>query len=161
MAAWEEVLLRGYSFQALMEQWGQVAAVVITSLLFGFFHVANPGSGWPAIWGITAAGLLFGVAVVVTGRLWLPIGLHASWNLFEGPVFGFPVSGMELPGAITTTVTGPELWTGGSFGPEAGLISLLASLLGIAILLAARRRFVFTPPAPPRSTPAAGERGRR
>jgi membrane protease YdiL (CAAX protease family) len=139
-AATEEVLLRGYSFQALEEQWGGKAATLITAVVFGLLHAGNPNANWSAIGGIALSGILFGVAVLVTRRLWLPIGLHASWNLFEGPVLGFPVSGMDLPSAVTTVVSGPTLWTGGRFGPEAGLLDLFASLLGIALLVVFRRR---------------------
>jgi membrane protease YdiL (CAAX protease family) len=149
-AASEEVLLRGYAFQALEEQWNDKAATVITAVLFGLLHAANPSSGWAAIWGIVAPGILFGVAVLVTRRLWLPIGLHVSWNLFEGPVLGFPVSGFQLPSVVRTEVTGPTLWTGGRFGPEAGLLVVFACLLGIIILLGVRRKLGVTPPAPPR-----------
>jgi membrane protease YdiL (CAAX protease family) len=139
-AAAEEVMLRGYTFQALEEQWGSSATVGITAVAFGALHFANPHAGWGSFLGIVASGVLFGIALVVTRRLWLPIGLHAAWNLFEGPILGFPVSGVEFPSAIATNISGPVLWTGGTFGPEAGLLGVVSSLAGAAILLAFRRR---------------------
>ncbi len=139
-AAAEEVMLRGYTFQALAEQWGGAAAALITAILFAALHGINPHAGWGSFGGILVSGILFGAAVLVTGRLWLPIGLHVAWNLLEGPVLGFPVSGMAFPGDITPVLTGPALWTGGSFGPEAGLLGILASATGALLLLASRRK---------------------
>lgn len=139
-AAAEEVMLRGYTFQALKEQWGGTAAIFITAIVFSALHNPNPHAGWPSFAGIFVAGVLFGTAALVTGRLWLPIGLHVGWNLFEGPVLGFPVSGNQFPSDVTPLVSGPKLWTGGGFGPEAGLLGVLASAAGVIILLAARRR---------------------
>jgi membrane protease YdiL (CAAX protease family) len=139
-AAAEEVMLRGYAFQALEEQWGGAAAALLTALVFGALHRFNPGAGWASFWGIVGSGILFGVAYLVTRRLWLPIGLHVAWNLFEGPILGFPVSGFDLPSVLQIRAAGPALWTGGSFGPEAGLLGVLASAAGAAILLTARRR---------------------
>jgi membrane protease YdiL (CAAX protease family) len=144
-AAQEEVMLRGYTFQALQEQWGGAAATILTALVFGALHNLNPHSGWRSLAGIFVSGILFGAAVLATGRLWLPIGLHAAWNLFEGPILGFPVSGIPFPGDVRTVVSGPTLWTGGGFGPEAGLLGVLASALGALVLLAARRRTLSGP----------------
>jgi membrane protease YdiL (CAAX protease family) len=84
--------------------------------------------------GLVAAGLFLAYAYVITRQLWLPIGLHIGWNFFEGNVFGFPVSGLETFKLITLRVHGPELWTGGAFGPEAGLIVFPALLLGLGLM---------------------------
>ena len=48
------------------------------------------------------------------------------WNYAQGPLFGFPVSGLGFGTIMKTTVTGPALWTGGAFGPEGGLLVTLA-----------------------------------
>ena len=55
-------------------------------------------------------------------------------GLFEGVVFGFPVSGLDIYALTQIQVRGPVLWTGGSFGPEAGLIVLPSLFVG-AILI--------------------------
>ena len=69
-----------------------------------------------------------------TGRLWLSIGLHIGWNFFEGAVFGFSVSGLEIPSLIHQRVSGPLLITGGAFGPEAGFIILPAIIIGALVI---------------------------
>jgi uncharacterized protein len=69
-----------------------------------------------------------------TRRLWLPIGLHIGWNFFEGPVFGFAVSGMGSFTLIRQAAAGRQVFTGGAFGPEAGLIVLPGLALGVLLI---------------------------
>jgi hypothetical protein len=126
----EELLSRGYQLQNLVEGVGLPAALVISSILFALLHSFNPGASLFSTVGLTLAGLFLAYGWVSTRQLWLPIGLHIGWNLFEGPVFGFPVSGNATFRLIRHTVTGPGWLTGGEFGPEAGAVLLPALLVG-------------------------------
>lgn len=148
-AAVEEVSMRGYLLQSAARSGGRWVGLAFSTLAFAALHCLNPGfSEHPlAFVGLLLAGLYLGSAYLVTGNLWLAIFLHTGWNLMEGPVFGLSVSGIEIPVSILRTrTTGPELWTGGSFGPEAGLLLCLLMALHIAALwalrpwLSARRR---------------------
>ena len=136
----EELIARGYLLQNLRDAWGTAAAVLLSSVLFAVAHLGNPGAGLSSSIGIFAAGLQLACAYLVSGRLWLPIGLHLSWNFFQGTVFGFPVSGIRTPSLLLLEPVGPGYLTGGEFGPEASLVGVSANLLGIAVLLIWRRR---------------------
>lgn len=126
----EELLSRGYHLPTLASGLNLFWGVVISSLIFGLLHAGNPGSTWFAITGITLAGFFFAYAYLRTKQLWLPIGLHLGWNFSEGVVFGFPVSGLDIYPLTRIEVIGPEQWTGGEFGPEAGLIVLPSLIVG-------------------------------
>jgi membrane protease YdiL (CAAX protease family) len=144
----EEMPIRGYLFQNLKQAWGAWPALIVTSLFFAALHLFNPGAHADigmTIAGIAVAGALFCASVMLTGSLWLALGCHFAWNLFEGPIFGFPVSGQSFGSAnvLTQTVTGPDWFTGGSFGPEAGASSLIALAAGAAVLYALHRQGVF------------------
>lgn len=168
----EELLMRGYQLTnvaeglrgALGPRGGLLAAVLVTAVIFGVGHGLNPNSDVLSTANLVVAGVFFGVAYAVTGRLALPIGVHVTWNLFLGPVFGFPVSGMELTAAsvVATESVGPEVVTGGAFGPEGGLLGLAAPLLGIAAVLAWVRlthgsvRLATSITGPPRGRAAPG-----
>ncbi|MBA2448504.1 MAG: CPBP family intramembrane metalloprotease [Chloroflexi bacterium] len=132
----EELVIRGYVLQTLAEGWGVRAATVASALIFALLHAGNPGSGPVAILGIFCAGLMLAAAYLVTGRLWCPIGLHWTWNYFQGSVFGFAVSGTEANGLLRLSAVGPEWLTGGGFGPEASVLGVAASIVGTAALLA-------------------------
>lgn len=148
VAVFEEVLFRGILFR-LFEQWlGTWIALLLTAAQFGWAHHHNPGVTWLALVGIAVeAGVLLAAAFVVTRTLWAPIGLHWAWNLFEGPVFGTAVSGVHLPHLLQPTISGPVLWTGGAFGPEAGLACIVVGGGMGALLMgaAAKRGRLVTP----------------
>lgn len=123
MVGWyEELLNRGYQLRNLAEGLNLPLAALISAVFFSLDHSANPNTSWASYLGLFIAGLWFAFAAIRSGRLWLPIGAHIGWNIFEGIVFGFPVSGLDTPVLIHQAITGPTLWTGGAFGPEAGLI---------------------------------------
>ncbi|MBC7250885.1 MAG: CPBP family intramembrane metalloprotease [Anaerolineae bacterium] len=126
----EEIVFRGYVLPNLTEGMGRVAAVIVSSLVFGVFHVWNPNVSFIAIVNISLAGVVFAYAYLLSGNLWLPMALHFSWNFFQGAVFSLPVSGIVVRGLLETHPRPGADWiTGGAFGPEAGLSGLVALLL--------------------------------
>jgi len=71
----------------------------------------------------------------------MPMGLHAAWNFTQGEVFDIPVSGLDQHGLVAAKIAGPALLTGGSFGLEASLLTLIvATGAGAGILWLAIRR---------------------
>jgi membrane protease YdiL (CAAX protease family) len=135
LVSWQEELLsRGYWLQNLSAGLSLSLGVLISSILFSFAHWFNPNLGWQALVGLFLTGLFLAFAYLRTRQLWLPIGLHLGWNFFEGTLFGFPVSGQYQYQLIRQTTTGPDVITGGAFGPEAGLILLPALILGAALI---------------------------
>ncbi|MEA2640339.1 MAG: protease family protein [Chloroflexota bacterium] len=150
IGAFEEGLARGVIFRDLEDALGSWPALVLSAAIFGLAHLANPEATlWGAIAIALEAGVLLAAAFMLTRSLWLPIGIHVSWNFVQGSVFGINISGSNLvqQSLITPAISGPELWTGGAFGIEASPIVLVVSLAaGITmLLLAVRRGHVVTP----------------
>ena len=142
---YEEILFRGFLLRNLAEGLNSssnralkslVAAFLLSSLIFGLFHILNPNTSWISTLNIILAGLFLGLGFVLTGELAIPIGLHITWNFFQGSIFGFPVSGVNAGASlIAIQQKGPAFITGGSFGPEAGLIGIFAMLLGSLLIM--------------------------
>jgi len=143
----EELVFRGYQIKNLAEGFNLkfigakhavIMALVFSSTLFRIFHFENPGATVVSTLNIITGGILLGIGYILTKQLAISIGLHISWNFFQGNVFGFPVSGITFPSETASIVkinqAGPVLWTGGSFGPEAGLLGLIIILTGIVLI---------------------------
>lgn len=128
-AATEEVLFRGYVLEVLMGI-GALPAVVLTSLVFGLLHYLNPSVTWLGLLNIGLAGMLFALAYIKTRSLWMPIGIHFSWNFFQF-VYSLPVSGVAFEGPLEVELIGPAYLCGGGFGPEGSLIS--TAIIGVAL----------------------------
>lgn len=119
----EEIAFRGYVLGTLRRWKGWPLGIGLSSVLFSLAHGLNPSLNGLALLNIALAGLAFSLAVRWKGTLWLPLGFHFAWNYAQGPVLGLPVSGLTAFGVGSTSrLVGPVLWTGGSFGPEGGLV---------------------------------------
>jgi membrane protease YdiL (CAAX protease family) len=131
-------LAEGFNLRMISPRWAVIIAWLLTSALFGFAHIINPNATVISSVYITLAGIWLGLGYILTGSLAIPIGIHITWNFFQGYVFGFPVSGGRdfTTTAIVIEQGGPQLWTGGAFGPEAGLIGLATLLLGVLVVIA-------------------------
>ena len=137
----EEVLFRGIVFRMIDDRWGTAVGLLASALIFGFVHISNANATvWSSLAIAIEAGLLLAAAYKWSGTLWLPIGIHWSWNYFQGPIFGFAVSGNGTPSLINPVIQGSDWLTGGSFGAEPSIPALVLGLaLAIVILDIPRR----------------------
>jgi membrane protease YdiL (CAAX protease family) len=145
-AVTEELIFRGVLFRVVEGWTGTWIALTLTGLLFGLLHLTNPNA---TLWGALAiaieAGGMLTAAYVATRKLWVPIGLHLGWNVAASAIFSTEVSGNNTPqGLLDATTSGPLLVTGGDFGPEGSLFSVVFCVLVAAAFmrLAYRRGYV-------------------
>lgn len=144
VGVYEEALVRGWLLTNLAEgcrflgeRRAVAVALIASSGLFGLLHAGNPGATAVSIAIISAAGVLLAAGYLLTGELAIPIGIHVTWNLAQGGLFGHGVSGLGTEATvIAAEPTGPTRWTGGAFGPEGGLLGLFAVLLGCVAVVA-------------------------
>jgi hypothetical protein len=139
----EELFFRGVVFRSVEDMAGSWVAVVVSSLLFGFLHLLNPaGTFVGAVYISIEAGLLLAATYLLTRRLWLSMGVHMAWNYALSAIYSGVVSGgVGDPGLIRATITGPDFLTGGSFGLESSIFTLLlCTSTGIVLMILAIRR---------------------
>ena len=130
----EEIMVRGYILNNLMQSTNRYVALVVSSVLFMSIHLLNPNINFLATLNLFLAGIVLGIYYIHKSNLWLPIGMHLTWNFFQGPVFGFEVSGIEAESIINQSVSGSDLLTGGAFGFEGSLLCTFAIVLMIFYL---------------------------
>ncbi len=140
----EELLARLVIFRMLACAIRVRPALVLSALLFGGAHLANPHASIITAAAIAVeAGLMLAGFYLLTGRIWLSVGVHAGWNFAQGGIFGAPVSGMPSGGSLLVSVPKAgfsSLATGGSFGPEGSLVAVFIGAAAFAGTLAVLRR---------------------
>lgn len=130
VAVLEELLFRGLLFRLLENFLGTWGALLVSTVLFGLAHSANPGANAITLSALGGLSVCLTLAFVMTRRLWLCVGLHWGWNFAQGGLFGLPVSGTQVaPGALAASTSGPTWLTGGAFGLEASVLTLALTAL--------------------------------
>jgi membrane protease YdiL (CAAX protease family) len=136
----EELMVRGYPFQRLVEGVGPWVGQLLFAALFALMHWGNPGmhgaaKAWATL-NIALAAILLGFCYLRTRSLALPIGAHLGWNWAQGSLLGFGVSGTTAAKGFWQPVFHgkPEWLTGGAFGLEASLPCVLVCSLAILAL---------------------------
>lgn len=141
----EEMLVRLVLFRLLMRAFGMWPALIGSALFFGAAHLANANASYVAAAAIAVeAGLMLAAFYLLTGRIWMSVGVHAAWNFAQGAIFGARVSGQAGTGSLFISAPVPgssTILSGGAFGPEASLSAVVVGLaIFVIVLRAAQRR---------------------
>lgn len=144
----EEVLMRGIFFRVVQEYVGSWLALLASGLLFGAMHLFNDHASAIGIADTAIAGVFFGAAFLLTGRLWLCAAMHTGWNFFQDGIFSLTVSGHTVKtGLFVTELSGPDWLTGGAYGIEGSAIdlALVAVAAALVVWLAWRKGRIVAP----------------
>jgi membrane protease YdiL (CAAX protease family) len=132
---WEELVFRGYILQNMVEGTGMKTAIIISCLVYGLVHSANPNASLLSTTIIILFGYLRIYGYLSTGQLWLSIGMHTGWNFFQATVFGFSASGhAEARTLLTHDSISADWLSGGDFGPEASVLTIPVVLIALAVM---------------------------
>jgi membrane protease YdiL (CAAX protease family) len=132
----EELLFRGYPLARLARSLGRVGASVALGVLFVALHTGNPNVTTLGLANIGLASLVLSAAFFTPGGLPVAWGVHFGWNSGLGLGADAPVSGLSfgLP-LLDFTAGGPSWLTGGSFGPEGGLVATVVMAVALGLLV--------------------------
>jgi membrane protease YdiL (CAAX protease family) len=153
----QELIFRTILFRIAEEWLGTWWAVLISALLFGLIHLTQAGATLFSALGIALqAGVMLAAAYVLTGRLWMALGLHMAWDFANDGIFGVGAvgqTGQTLQGVLKAMLSGPDLLTGGAAGVEASLVTVIvATAAGFLLLwIAYRRGRILAPGRSPRT----------
>jgi membrane protease YdiL (CAAX protease family) len=127
----EEMFARGYCMTVLKQTGNKWVIVIVSSIIFSLMHSLNPSMSFLSYLNLFLFALLAAYMFIKSNNLWLSIGYHITWNYFEGNIFGFQVSGLGTSSLYTLRAPTNNIITGGSFGPEGGLVVTFITLVGI------------------------------
>ena len=131
----EEWIFRGYPLAVLPPVMGRGWANVLVALIFTVGHWG--GSGWN---GLTAANIF--LFSLVNGSIrFSPGGIPAAWGFHFAWNSLLVLAGAILTGDESLRVPvlrfsgqGPDWLSGGAFGPEGGLGTTAATIIGLALI---------------------------
>ena len=146
-----EVAFRGFLFIQLIEATGPVFATLFLSFLYATLSAFRPDATALSILDTFLFAVLFCTAYLRTRALWIGWGIHFAWSAVAAIVFGLPISvDFGFNNLIFTSVTGPDWFTGGAYGPEAAFFTAIVLLAGIFFLHRMTRHYAweytYTPP---------------
>ncbi|OQY46429.1 MAG: hypothetical protein B6242_07790 [Anaerolineaceae bacterium 4572_78] len=132
----EEVIFRGWVFPVVSVKSNVYIGIIVSSLLFAFGHIFNSNLSILAMVNLTLFGIFATVYAMYEEGLWGICAIHAVWNWTQGNIYGLEVSGNRISGGslLVLDETGPDIITGGLFGPEGGLAVSLMLCIGIAVI---------------------------
>ncbi|MEC2715690.1 type II CAAX endopeptidase family protein, partial [Bacillus cereus] len=134
--ATEEIIVRGWLFPVLSVRSRIWIGIVVTSFLFGFLHLLNPGITILSISNIILVGVFAAFYVLKDSSLWGICAWHSIWNWAQYNVFGFAVSGMTMYSTplFKPVTTGSEFLHGGTFGIEGSIITTIMLTIASIVL---------------------------
>lgn len=133
----EEFIMRGLVYRITEESLGTWIAVIVSAILFGSLHAIHDGATLLGCVSIgLAAGPMMAFMYVLTRRLWMCIGLHVAWNFALVGIYGAARSDNHAPSLLVSERRGPEFISGGSFGAEGSVVTMLVTLTLSAVLCA-------------------------
>lgn len=133
----EELLFRGYLYALAEKLFHRTGTTLLTtSFLFSIAHAFNPNalSNPIPLFNIFLAGIVLGLFRQHSKGIWIPIGFHWSWNLFQGGIYGFHVSGLSSHSIIQIEPNNNPWLSGGEFGAEGSILTTLLFLISIWII---------------------------
>lgn len=82
----QELAFRGYPFFLMLHKWGEWPAQMVTAFFFGCMHLHEGMSLAEVLLTLFNTGIgsiLFGMATIRTGKIYLAAGIHFGWNLLQ------------------------------------------------------------------------------
>ena len=140
----EEVLFRAFLFYIVFEAIRSdrlapvakaVAACAILSPIFGLFHLSNEGATVFSTINLGLDAMMICLPFLITGRLGMSIGMHFSWNVMQGAIFGFANSGHIAKALIISSEMPETMLTGNTFGPEGSVLLLPMTLIAVLLIV--------------------------
>ncbi len=131
----EEIYCRGWALTYFAKRHSILFAIFASNIVFILPHLGNSGFDIMSIVNIFLIGILFAVIFLKYDNIWICGGIHTAWNFLLGPVFGLNVSGEAAHSLLKFSAISPNIFNGGTFGPESSLIVTFVVIVAIVISL--------------------------
>lgn len=130
----EEIYTRGWIIPLFSKNYSVFLGVLVSVLFFVSGHIGNNGINAVGIINLIIMGVLLAVVFLKTDNIWVCSALHSAWNFTQSYLLGFNVSGFHTSSLMHFSQTTPNIFNGGVYGPEAGIIATIVTLLALIII---------------------------
>ncbi|UII77650.1 CPBP family intramembrane metalloprotease [Flagellimonas sp. HMM57] len=143
----EETFFRGYLYTSIYDGFTSktkkqalLLGLILSSVLFGLAHFNTSNASLLSILFLSINGVIWCIPFILTKNLGLSIGMHAAWN-FTQTAIGFTMSGNKASYSFYGIENnGLAIWSGGAYGPEAGILGLIGFMTMLLLSLAYLKR---------------------
>jgi uncharacterized protein len=145
-----EVGFRGFLFRQLIAATGPTGAAIVISILYATVNSLRPNVSGLSVVVTFVLGLVLSLAYLRTHALWLGWGLHFAWAAAMSVLFGLPLGGLaNFSSVVSTDVSGPVWLTGGAYGPEGALLTMVVLAGTMAVVYRSTRDYAWSYTHPP------------
>ena len=123
---------------SLFHQSAVMAAWICGTAFFLWYRLSDNMESSVFILNILRASFMLTLPFIMTRNLGMPLGINLGWTFFASNIFGLRVQSLILTktSVLAIVLNGPENYTGGTAGPESGLIGMGAIVIASGIVMA-------------------------
>lgn len=138
----QELLVRGYLYQMIKQNYNIVVAVIVTTILFTLLHGGAFEAGVIPVLNVFTMSLLMTVILEYSGSIIAPTIMHFLWNGIGALVLGGVSLADDYPNLFITTFTGNEILSGGVCRIEGSIIVLFVNVGLTALFMFLKNKHV-------------------
>lgn len=131
----QELLVHGYLYQMIKQDYNIIPAVIVTTLLFTALHGGAFEAGVIPVLNVLTMNLLMIAVLEYSGSLIAPIIMHFLWNTVGALVLGGVSLADDYPSLLKATFSGKKLISGGKCKIEGSVIVTVVNILLIALFM--------------------------
>lgn len=131
----QELLVRGYLYQMIKQEYNIVAATIVTTVLFTALHGGAFEAGVVPVLNVLTMSLLMTIVLEYSGSIIAPIIMHFLWNGIGALVLGGVSLADDYPNLLITTFTGNEILSGGVCKIEGSIIVTFVNVILAALFM--------------------------
>lgn len=125
----QEVLVRGYLYQMIKNNYNIVVAVLISTGLFTFAHGGAFEAGILPVLNVITMSLFVTAVLEYTESLVAPIVIHFLWNGVGAIILGGVSLAEDYPHLFNMVISGNSILSGGSCKIEGSIVVLFMNLI--------------------------------
>ncbi len=131
----QELLVRGYLYQMLKQNFSIVVATLTTTLLFVLCHGGAFDAGILPVFNIFSMSLLMTIVLEYTDSLIAPIIMHFIWNGIGALLLDGVSLANDYPSLLITSFHGNQLLSGGAYKLEGSIFVFIVNMAFIVFFL--------------------------